>query len=180
MRTRIFAIGLVVVVAISAGCAERKMTVTSDPPGAVVFLDGTGKGVTPVTFKFNWYGGRRFLLRRDGYRICEEIRQVKAPLHMKFPLDAIWDLTPLPATDHKKFHFKLVKETAVDVDALKVRAERMRRQAHEDAELRLKKLDREPASSGQPAVPAEPGAKSGVRPEATPEEQPAADKSLSE
>ena len=168
MKAHIFAIGLVVLVAVSAGCAERKMTVTSNPLGAVVFLDGTEKGVTPVTFKFNWYGGRRFLLKRDGYKVCEEICQVSAPLHMKFPLDTIYDLTPIPATDHKKFHFELVEETAVNVDALKVRADQLRRRTYEDVKLPVKKSDGEPASSGQSAVPAES--------KTTSNKQPAADK----
>ena len=155
MKTNIAKGLLVGMLILTAGCAERKMTVTSSPPGALVFLDGVEKGITPVTFKFNWYGGRRFLLRRDGYQVCEEIRQVRAPLHMKFPLDAVWDLTPLPASDLKTFHFELVDEVDVDIELLRERADQMRRQERSEVQTPSAEPDSESATPSTPTPASE-------------------------
>ena len=39
------------------GCVERKITIASDPPGALVYLsDDVEVGRTPVTVPFLWYG----------------------------------------------------------------------------------------------------------------------------
>ncbi len=140
----------------ASGCAERKMTVVSDPPGAVVFMDGVEKGTTPVTYKFNWYGGRRFTLKHDGYETCEEVRRISPPLHMRFPLDAIWDLTPLPAKDHKTVEFKLVEQGTPKPEELRQRAEELRARAYEDTQLKLKSLGVPPPEAGPAPESAEP------------------------
>ena len=138
MRTSVVTVVLVVLATAVVGCAERKMTVISDPPGATVYMDGVEKGVTPVTYKFNWYGGRRFVLKRDGYETCEEVRSISPPLHMRFPLDTVWDLTPLPAKDNKTLEFKLVEEGTPKAEELRERAEEMRARAYKDTQLKLK------------------------------------------
>ena len=149
MRDLIAGLTLLTVLA-AAGCAERKMTVISDPPGAVVFMDGEEMGVTPVTYKFNFYGGRRFTLKHDGYETHEEIRQISPPLHMAFPMDTIWDLTPLPARDHKTLEFKLAEQGDPDPEELRNRAEGMRLRAYEDPELGMKEAGIPP-----PVMPAQ-------------------------
>jgi len=54
-----------VLVLAALGCVERKMTVTSNPPGARVYLDDQEMGQTPVTFRFDFYGHRTFTLKKD-------------------------------------------------------------------------------------------------------------------
>ena len=157
----------------AGGCAEREMTVISDPPGATVFMDGVEKGVTPVTYKFDWYGGRRFLLKRDGYETCEEIRKISPPLHMKFPLDTVWDLTPLPAKDHKTLEFKLVEQGTPNGEELRDRAEKMRVRAYEDAKLKMAPGEKPPqapaAATGTEAKPEEGKEKPAEEPGTSPE-----------
>src|SRR5688500_8891874 len=47
---------LVLTVAV-AGCGvQRSLTVQSEPPGALVYLNGLEVGRTPVTRDFTWYG----------------------------------------------------------------------------------------------------------------------------
>ena len=38
---------------VAAGCVERTITVRSDPPGALVYLDDVERGETPCTFRFD-------------------------------------------------------------------------------------------------------------------------------
>ncbi|HQI29243.1 MAG TPA: PEGA domain-containing protein, partial [Sedimentisphaerales bacterium] len=38
------------------GCVERRLTIYTEPPGAIVTLNDQEIGVSPVTVPFNWYG----------------------------------------------------------------------------------------------------------------------------
>jgi len=124
MRTTTFILLLVLVTV--CGCVERKLTVTSTPPGARVYLDDQEKGLTPVTFKFNFYGHRTFTLKKEGYRIRQEVRKVKTPVYDWPGLDVFADLGPIPVKDHKSFHFKLEPITPVKTDELLERARQMK------------------------------------------------------
>src|SRR5690606_3614274 len=42
----------------SLGCVHRRMTIRSDPPGALVLLEGEEIGYTPVSVDFTYYGTR--------------------------------------------------------------------------------------------------------------------------
>jgi hypothetical protein len=108
------------------GCVERKMTVTSNPPGARVYLDDEEMGQTPVTFRFDFYGHRTFTLKKDGYRVTEEVRNVKAPLYEWPGLDVFADLGPIPIKDHKTYHFNLQPITEVKTEPLIERGKAMK------------------------------------------------------
>ena len=120
------AILLAVLLFVVFGCVERRLIVTSDPPGARVYLDDEEKGQTPVTFRFNFYGYRTLTLKKDGYRVKEEVRKVKKPIYELPLLDMVADLTPIPLKDHKKFHFKLEPVTEVPTEDLLDRAKKMK------------------------------------------------------
>ncbi|MGZ3388170.1 MAG: PEGA domain-containing protein, partial [Isosphaeraceae bacterium] len=38
------------------GCVEQTMTIQSDPPGALVYMNDQELGRTPLTKDFTWYG----------------------------------------------------------------------------------------------------------------------------
>src|SRR5258706_9997592 len=60
-------IALLPALALVAGCVERTMTIKSDPPGALVYLNDREIGRTPVTRDFTWYGDYQVEIRKDGY-----------------------------------------------------------------------------------------------------------------
>src|SRR3982750_4047234 len=45
------------------GCVERKLTIGSDPPGAILLLNDVEVGRTPVTVPFTTYGDYDIRLR---------------------------------------------------------------------------------------------------------------------
>ncbi len=110
----------------AAGCVERKLTVISNPPGARVYLDGEERGITPVTFRFDWYGKREFTLRKDGYRTLREVRDVHEPFYERPVINVVSDLSPLPISDHKTVTFDLEPVRKVDPQALLDRANEMK------------------------------------------------------
>jgi len=70
-----------------AGCVERKLTIITEPPGAMVILNDQEIGTSPVTVPFNWYGDYWVRLRKDGYETLDTHRELKAPWHDYFPFD---------------------------------------------------------------------------------------------
>lgn len=70
-----------------AGCVERKLTIVTEPPAAVVWLNDEEIGVTPVTVNFNWYGDYNIRIEKPGYDILNTHQLLERPAHDRFPLD---------------------------------------------------------------------------------------------
>jgi hypothetical protein len=79
-----------VVVAGLSGQAGWPLVVTSNPPGAVVYLDGAPVGLTPVTIDRVTAGSHRLRLTRDGH--LENLKVIAADA----PSEHHVTLTPLP------------------------------------------------------------------------------------
>lgn len=116
-------------IALLAGCGqtERTITVTSEPSGAMVYVNGVEKGRTPVTFDFVWYGDYRFELSKDGCETLKDHRKVKAPPHEWVGVDLVKEVfIPATFTDAKSFHFVLMPMAKVTEGELIERAQAMR------------------------------------------------------
>jgi hypothetical protein len=113
-----------------AGCGvERTLTITSDPPGAMVTLNDQEIGRTPVTRDFTWYGTYDVELREDGYQTLKTTGKVWAPWWQVPPIDLLAELSPLPTHDHHELNYALVPQPEQEPNPLGmlVRAERLRR-----------------------------------------------------
>jgi hypothetical protein len=75
-----------------AGCVERKLTINTEPQGAIIALNDQQVGTSPVTVSFNWYGNYRVRASKDGYETLETSQKLKAPLHDYPPLDFFAEL----------------------------------------------------------------------------------------
>ena len=130
---RIFAGLIAGLVILNVGCVERRMTVISDPPGALFYLDDEEKGYTPVTFTFYFYGTRTFVLKRDGCRIMEKVVEVKRPWWQGPLIQVVTDLGPIPLTDRHTYEFKLeaLADHPVKPEELLQRATEMKIRAQE-------------------------------------------------
>ena len=88
----------------SAGCqsVHRRLTVTSDPPGALVLVDGEELGFTPASMSFDYYGTRRITLIKDGYERETFLAPVEPPLYQVPPFDFLSDnFLPRTVTDRQ-------------------------------------------------------------------------------
>ena len=81
------------------GCVHRSLTIRTDPPGAMVYLNDELKGQTPLTFDFLWYGTHRVIVKKDGFERIEERKTIKAPLYLWIPFDLAMELLPFPIRD---------------------------------------------------------------------------------
>ena len=124
-----------VLLLISVSCVERTITVRTDPPGALVYVNEVEKGRSPVTFPFTWYGDYRVLLEIPEYQTLETHRIASAPIYQWPVLDFISEvLLPFKFHDHHDWHFTLSPRPPVDEDALIDRAKDFRQQTETPAE----------------------------------------------
>mgnify|MGYP006295135311 CR=1 FL=1 len=109
------------------GCVERTMTITSDPPGALVTLSREEVGRTPVTVPFTWYADYEVILRHQGYETLKTHWQVTPPIHDVFPLDLLSELAPWTYRVERTAHFEMDKLDPPTDQELLERAEELRR-----------------------------------------------------
>jgi len=112
----------------TGGCVQRQLTVTTDPPGALVHLNDQEFGRTPVTRDFTWYGTYDVQLRREGYETRKTRGKIIAPWWQWVPFDLVAELLPL--TDRRQLHYKLKPATQQTIDPQRMldRAEALRGQ----------------------------------------------------
>ena len=105
------------------GCVERLITVTTDPPGAIVWLNGEEVGATPVTTSFTWYGTYDVVIRKDGYETLKTAQDTPAPFYQWPGIDLVSEcLLPFTITDHHQWEYELTPHAAVESQELIDRA----------------------------------------------------------
>jgi hypothetical protein len=111
------------------GCVERKLTINTNPSGAVVLLNDEEIGVTPVTVSFRWYGDYNVTLRKTGCQTLQTHRKLKAPWYDYFPFDfVVQDLYPFQIVDSYEWSFDLQPQKEISRQELIEAAEQMKGQ----------------------------------------------------
>ena len=120
---------LTVVILIGAGaggCVQRTLTVKSNPPEALVYLNGMEVGRTPVTRDFTWYGWYDVELRKEGFETLKTKGNVIAPWWQWVPLDLFAEALPLRDEQWLSYTLRPTPVRAVDPQKLLDRGESMR------------------------------------------------------
>lgn len=119
---------------LQTGCLRRRMTIRSNPPGALCYIDNYEIGVTPCSTSFLYYGTREVRLVRDGYETLVQKVTVPPPWYEIPPLDFFSEnLTPFEVRDERTFNFTLTPQVIVPTEQLLDRAEGLRRSAQPPA-----------------------------------------------
>ena len=146
MTSRIALVASLVSLLLAAGCVRRTLTVTSNPPGALVFLNGTEVGRTPLERDFTWYGTYDVVLRKEGYETLKTEGKVIAPWWQWVPIDLFAELLPLHDRHELAYTMKPYSEAQLDPQQMLARAQAMEKQ------LQSSRYTRQPAT--QPAAAA--------------------------
>ncbi len=123
----IFASAAIVAIA-GCGRVDRQMRISSNPSGALVYLNGEEVGRTPCTVDFTWYGRYDVAIRKDGYETLKTTKQVIAPWWQWIPLDLLADVTPGRKVDRHDYSFSMKAQgpATVPADAIIQRSDRLK------------------------------------------------------
>jgi hypothetical protein len=109
------------------GCVHRRVMITSDPPGAIVFRDGQPIGATPVEESFVYYGTYHYRFVKDGYQILDLDHEMVPPVYEYPGLDFISEnLVPFMIRDRHQVHAVLQPLEVVRHDDVRNQAEILR------------------------------------------------------
>jgi hypothetical protein len=114
-----------------AGCMDRRIAITSDPAGALVYLNDVEVGRTPLQTRFLWYGTYDVRVRLEGYEPITTARTAHTPIYEIPPLDL--PLSALPIRTTIRWHFDLTPIPIMTPEAeaeLVGRALELREQLH--------------------------------------------------
>ncbi|MGB8227077.1 MAG: PEGA domain-containing protein [Sedimentisphaerales bacterium] len=122
------AIIVLAAVCFCTGCVERKITIITEPQGALVALNDEEIGTSPVTVGFEWYGDFAVRISKDGYQTLNTHQNLKRPLKDRFPFDLFADMFTTKI-DAYTWNFKLEPSVAVQKDELIKSAAGLRKEA---------------------------------------------------
>ena len=115
---------------LSTGCVRRTITITTDPPHALVFLNDQEVGRSTVTTDFLWYGDYDVIIRKEGYQTLKTHWDIKPPWYQVLPIDFFAEvLWPGQIHDQHERHFALEPQVQPTKDELVNRALEMRTRA---------------------------------------------------
>ena len=115
------------------GCQQRTIRVTSEPPGAVAYLNDVEVGRTPVEVDFTWFGTYGVRLEKEGYETLLTSAEAAPPLHEEPGFDLLFMLIPGEERTDIAWHFELTPETR-DTEGLIDRATALREAYRPDTE----------------------------------------------
>lgn len=118
---------IIALLLVSSGCVRRRMTIRSDPPGALVYIDGQEIGRTPVATSFTYYGTRNIRLVKDGFETISVNQKFPAPWYQIPPLDFFSEnVVPHQIRDERVAHFELVPQANVGAQDVLIQADQLR------------------------------------------------------
>jgi PEGA domain len=130
--------------AVAAGCVRRTLEISSDPPGALVYLNDREVGRTPVEVDFTYYGRYDVRLTKDGHEALLTSGEAKSPIWDTIPLDLAAEAVPGEPHVRIKWHYTLQRLND-DPAALAERARELR--------AKLEGQPKPPPPSDAPAPP---------------------------
>jgi PEGA domain len=111
----------------SWGCVQRRMTIRSSPPGALVYVDDYQIGTTPVSTDFIYYGTRKIRLIKDGYETLTVRQPFPIPWYEIFPLDFVTEnLWPWEIRDERVVDLAMSTTASIPPESVVARAEQAR------------------------------------------------------
>lgn len=111
----------------ATGCVQRRLTIVSDPPGALVKIDDYEIGTTPVSTSFTFYGVRQVKLIKDGYETKTLMQPIPAPWYQYPVLDFFSDNFAMhEIRDSRVLHYKLEPMMISSTDEIVKRGENLR------------------------------------------------------
>ncbi|MEM6798633.1 MAG: PEGA domain-containing protein [Planctomycetota bacterium] len=121
---------LVLLAMTSTGCVRRRLTVRTNPPGALVYVDNQRIGTTPCSVDFTYYGTREIRMVKPGYETLTVNQPIPTPWYETPGIDFISEnLVPVKIRDNRTVAYNLTPQRLVPAEELIGRGEQLRGQA---------------------------------------------------
>ncbi|MEN0020385.1 MAG: PEGA domain-containing protein [Planctomycetota bacterium] len=89
------------------GCIERRIDITTEPPGALVYINDRALGRSPVSTEFLFHGVYDVRVEKDGFEPLRTTANAKAPLYENPPFDLVATALPFTFENVQEWHFVL-------------------------------------------------------------------------
>ena len=119
-------VALAAAAAASSGCVRREIEITSEPPGAVLTLNGREVGRTPTRVQFTFDGTYDVRLRLQGYESVAGSGTTDMPVWDFVGADLVAEVAPVRLHRLERWHFVLVPDADANAGLME-RAEAARR-----------------------------------------------------
>lgn len=90
-----------------AGCVERRIEITSEPAGALVWVNDQQVGRTPTRASFLYHGVYDVRLQLDGFEPMVTEAEASPPVYEHAPLDLLAEMVPARIQNVQRWHFVL-------------------------------------------------------------------------
>ncbi len=112
------------------GCVRRTITITTEPPNAMVFLNDEEVGRSTVNTDFLWYGDYDVVIRKKGFQTLQTHWEINPPWYQTIPMDFFAEvLWPGQLHDQHAKHFVLEPAKTPSQEELISRAIETRKKA---------------------------------------------------
>jgi len=112
------------------GCVSRRMLIQSNPPGAMILVDGKEVGYTPTGVDFTYYGTRQVTAIKDGYETKTQMVPLRAPWYQWPVIEFFSDNLMLGrVTDRHEFQFNLEPKRIVPDQEILNRGQQLRNES---------------------------------------------------
>lgn len=134
------------------GCIERRIQITSEPPGATVWLNDVEIGTTPTEAEFRYFGVYDVRLHKTGFEPVATHKKAEAPFYEYPGPDLIAEAIPGTNETVIKWHFTLEPAKELQGDPRQAEDQLIQRAREMGAMVSMP----EPKADAQPSVrPAE-------------------------
>ena len=106
-RGSIAALLMTACIALAGGCVKRTLQITSDPVGALVWVNDREIGRTPLELEFVYYGTYDVRLVKEGYESLLTTGDAKAPVWDFVGPDFVAELLPVELESRIEWHYTL-------------------------------------------------------------------------
>ena len=89
------------------GCVERRVWIETDPPGALVWLNDTQVGRSPVDVSITHHGIYDVRIEKEGYEPLVTSADTDGPIWDTVPLDFFVEILPIDAKCDARWKFLL-------------------------------------------------------------------------
>lgn len=110
MRRRLLLLIPFLLLLVLGGCIRRMATVTTDPPGADLYVNGVYRGKTPVEVPYDWNWFYDYRLEKKGYEALCVRERFYAPGKHVVPLDFGAQVAPVKSREAQWRHYVLKPE----------------------------------------------------------------------